>query len=48
MHELRRIPVLFPGEQQLPTGDGLPPPSQPSIPGLEPDLPERRVQEEEP
>lgn len=36
---LRRIPVLFPGERQLPTGPGLPPPSQPSLDGLEPDLP---------
>lgn len=37
--DLRRIPALFPGEQQLPTGGGEPPPSQPSIEGLEPDLP---------
>lgn len=36
---LRRLPRLFSGEQQLPTGDGLPPPSEPTIPGLEPDLP---------
>lgn len=36
---LRRIPVLFPGERQLPTGPGEEPPSQPSIPGMEPDLP---------
>ncbi len=36
---LRKLPRLFPGEQQLPTGDGLPPPSEPTIPGLEPDLP---------
>jgi DNA-binding transcriptional MocR family regulator len=36
---LRRFPTLFPGEQQLPTGPGESPPSQPSIPGLEPDLP---------
>jgi hypothetical protein len=36
---LRRIPILRSGEMQLPTGDGLPPPSQPSIDGLEPDLP---------
>jgi|GEM_PF-4901126 len=26
-------------ERQLPTGEGLPPPSQPSFPGMEPDLP---------
>jgi hypothetical protein len=36
---LKRIPVLFPGEQQLPTGPGEDPPSQPAIPGMEPDLP---------
>lgn len=36
---LRRIPTLFPGERQLPTGPGEDPPSQPSIPGMEPDLP---------
>ena len=27
------------GEQQLPSGDGLPPVSQPSLPGMLPDLP---------
>lgn len=36
---LRRIPMLFPGERQLPTGPGEDPPSQPSIEGMEPDLP---------
>ena len=36
---LRRLPRLFRGERQLPTGPGLPPPSQPSMDGLEPDLP---------
>lgn len=36
---LRQIPSLFPGERQLPTGAGEEPPSQPSIPGMEPDLP---------
>lgn len=36
---LRRIPVLFPNEIQLPTGPGEDPPSQPSIEGMEPDLP---------
>jgi hypothetical protein len=36
---LTRIPSLYPGERQLPTGDGLPPPSEPALPGLEPDLP---------
>ncbi len=37
--ELRRIPSIYPGEMQLPTGPGEDPPSQPSIPGMEPDLP---------
>lgn len=36
---LRTMPTMFPGEQQLPAGPGLDPPSQPSIPGMEPDLP---------
>lgn len=40
--DLRRIPTLFPGERQLPSGDGEPPPSQPSLDGLEPDLPTRQ------
>lgn len=34
---LRQLPNF--GEIQIPTGDGLPPPNQPSIEGLEPDLP---------
>ena len=37
--DLRRIPTLYPGERQLPTGEGGDPPSQPLIPGMEPDLP---------
>lgn len=37
--DLRRIPTLFPGERQLPSGPGEEPPSQPAFPGLEPDLP---------
>jgi DNA-binding transcriptional MocR family regulator len=36
---LRRIPTLYPGEQQLPAGDGEPPPSEPALPGFEADLP---------
>lgn len=36
---LRQIPVLYAGEQQLAAGDGLPPPSQPFLDGMEPDLP---------
>lgn len=42
--ELRRIPVLFSGERQLPTGLGEEPPTQPSLGGLEPDLPELHVE----
>lgn len=38
-NDLRRIPTLYPGEAQLPTGAGIEPPSQPSIEGMEPDLP---------
>lgn len=38
---LERIPSMMPGERQLPSGDGLPPPSEPSLPGMEPDLPTR-------
>lgn len=34
---LRRLPKV--GEFQLPVGDGLPPPSQPNLPNMEPDLP---------
>lgn len=37
--KLRRIPTLYPGEMQLPSGAGEEPPSQPSIEGMEPDLP---------
>lgn len=38
--ELRRLPRLFAGEQQLPSGEGLPPVSQPFFDGMEPDLPD--------
>lgn len=37
--ELRRIPTLYPGERQLPSGPGAEPPSQPTLDGMEPDLP---------
>lgn len=37
--DMRRIPTLYPGERQLPSGAGEAPPSQPSIDGMEPDLP---------
>jgi Firmicute plasmid replication protein (RepL) len=36
---LVRLPSLYPGERQLPAGDGLPPPSQPVFAGFEVDLP---------
>ena len=36
---LRQVPTLMRGEEQLPSGEGEDPPSQPSLDGLEPDLP---------
>jgi len=42
---LRRIPTLYPGERQMPAGDGLPPVSQPFFEGMEPDLPAIEQQE---
>lgn len=44
LEPLRRIPSVYPSEQQLPSGDGLPPPSEPSLPGMEPDLPTRSLE----
>jgi len=44
---LRRLPNLYRGEQQLPAGDGLSPPSEPSLPGMEPDLPARQLDDKE-
>ena len=43
---LRPLPQLQPGEQQLPTGPGLPPPSEPALPGMEPDLPATSIPDE--
>lgn len=40
---IERIPMLEAGEQQLPSGPGLPPPSEPQMPGLETDLPSRHA-----
>lgn len=37
--ELRKLPELARGDSQLPTGEGLEPPSQPALEGFEPDLP---------
>lgn len=36
---LRQVPTLMRGEKQLPSGPGDEPPSQPSLDGMEPDLP---------
>lgn len=44
---LRRVPSLLRDEQQLPTGDGLPPPSEPPLPGMEPDLPATKIGEDD-
>lgn len=37
--DLRQLPRLYPGEEQLPGGLGLPPISQPFLDGMEPALP---------
>lgn len=44
---LRKLPSLYRGERQLPSGPGLEPPSEPSFPGMEPDLPATRAQGDE-
>lgn len=43
---LRKLPMVYPGERQLPTGEGLPPPSEPALPGFEIDLPAREADPE--
>lgn len=43
LRPLRQLPRI--GEGQLPTGPGLPPPSQPFLNNLEPDLPSTAVDE---
>jgi dihydroxyacetone kinase DhaKLM complex PTS-EIIA-like component DhaM len=45
--DLRKIPVLFDGDEQLPAGLGEPPPSQPLLEGTEPDLPAIREEQQE-
>lgn len=45
LEPLRRVPSLFSGESQLPSGDGLPPVSQPFFDGMEPDLPATLAEE---
>lgn len=42
LEPLRKLPIA--GELQNPAGAGLPPPSQPSLPSMEPDLPETGYQ----
>lgn len=37
--DLRRIPTMFDGEVQLPSGPGEEPPSQPTFDGMEPEIP---------
>ncbi len=44
---LRQFPTMYPGERQLPTGEGLPPPSEPALPGFEIDLPAREAYDPE-
>lgn len=43
---LRKLPRI--GERQIPSGEGLPPVSEPSLPGYEPDLPAVGADEGEP
>ena len=40
---LRKIPSIGRGERQLPIGPGLPPPSEPTFPGMEVDLPAKTL-----
>lgn len=35
---LEQIPEIYSGEQQMPVGDGMDPPAEPELPGLERDL----------
>lgn len=44
---LRKVPSLFQGERQLPSGNGLPPPSEPTFPGMEMDLPAKSLRDED-
>ena len=44
---LRRLPSMYPGEHQLPSGNGLPPPSSPALPGFEADLPAESIEPRE-
>lgn len=44
---LHRLPSLYPGEQQLPSGPGLDPPSQAFLDRMEPDLPATGLREDD-
>jgi hypothetical protein len=44
LEDLRRVPVLYDNEEQLPSGKGEDPPAQPLLDGIEPDLPARRIE----
>lgn len=44
--DLRQIPTLFPGDEQLPSGSSAEPPTQPALDGFEHPLPERHRDEE--
>lgn len=43
--ELHPLPPIFAGETQIAAGDGLPPPSEPFLDGLEPPIPAVRQSE---
>ena len=45
--DLRKIPVMYPGELQMPSGPSDDPPTQQCIPTMEHDLPARRVHSDE-
>ena len=40
---LRKLPSLYRDEHQLPHGEGMPPPSEPALPGMDPDLPATKL-----
>ena len=43
---LGKVIAMYPDEVQMPTGEGLPPPSQPFLDGLEPDVPAKTIERE--
>lgn len=44
--DLKKLPSLYGSERQLPSGAGLDPPSEPALPGMEPDLPAKSADNE--